>query len=217
MTAFRVLIVDDHPVVLSGLELLLADDPLFAIIGHAVSPAQACIAVEREQPEIIVTDLAMGGDDGALLVDDLLAIGPNALILVYSSHDEAIWAPRTIRAGARGFVSKAEPLDTIAVALRTIIGGGIHLSAAGQRQPVSAFAEDNKVDADARLLSSRELQVLRLIAEGAPLQAMGQQLGLSVKTVGTYRERLKIKLGLDTARMLERFAAEYVAGRDGLA
>lgn len=216
MPAFRVLIVDDHPVVLSGLRLLLDGDTAYRLAGEAMSPGQACIIAEREQPDIIVTDLAMGSGDGSGLVDDLLAIAPTARILVYSSHEEEVWAPRVIRAGARGFVSKAEPLDTIAAALRTIVGGDIHVSAAVQRLLVSNFAGGRSTAADAHTLSARELQVLRLIAEGAPLKSLSGQLGLSVKTIGTYRERLKIKLGLDSVRMLERFAMDYVAGREGI-
>jgi two-component system response regulator NreC len=214
MAGYRVLIVDDHPIVLSGLRLLMIDDPDFTVCGEAASPAEACLLAEREQPDVIVTDLAMGGEDGSMLVDDLLTIAPTARILIYSSHEETLWAPRVLRAGARGFVSKAEPLDSVGLALRTIVGGRVHLDPAILRRlpsdPTSGGASAP------RTLSIRELQVLRLIAEGATLQTLAQTLNLSVKTVGTYRERLKIKLGLENVRMLERFAVDYVAGRTPL-
>jgi DNA-binding NarL/FixJ family response regulator len=211
MAVFRVLIIDDHPVVLSGLRLLLDGDPGFAICGEAASPSQACLMTDDEQPDIIITDLAMAGEDGSHLVDDLLAILPTTRILVYSSHEESTWAPRVIRSGARGFISKAEPLDTVATALEAIIGGDIYVSPAAQRLLVNDFARS--AASETKGLSTRELQVLRLIAEGASLQSLAQRLELSVKTVGTYRERLKTKLGLDSVRMLERFAVDYVAGR----
>jgi DNA-binding NarL/FixJ family response regulator len=211
MAVFRVLIIDDHPVVLSGLRLLLDGDPAFAICGEAASPSQACLITDDEQPDIIITDLAMAGEDGSHLVDDLLAILPTTRILVYSSHEESTWAPRVIRSGARGFISKAEPLDTVATALEAIIGGDIYVSPAAQRLLVNDFARS--AASETKGLSTRELQVLRLIAEGASLQSLAQRLELSVKTVGTYRERLKTKLGLDSVRMLERFAVDYVAGR----
>jgi DNA-binding NarL/FixJ family response regulator len=211
MAVFRVLIIDDHPVVLSGLRLLLDGDPAFAICGEAASPSQACLITDDEQPDIIITDLAMAGEDGSHLVDDLLAILPTTRILVYSSHEESTWAPRVIRSGARGFISKAEPLDTVATALEAIIGGDIYVSPAAQRLLVNDFARS--AVSETKGLSTRELQVLRLIAEGASLQSLAQRLELSVKTVGTYRERLKTKLGLDSVRMLERFAVDYVAGR----
>lgn len=216
MAAFRVLIVDDHPVVLTGLRLLLEDDRAYTLVGEANSPGQASIIAEREQPDIIVSDLVMRGGDGSAVVDDLLAITPSARVLIYSSHDEGVWAPRVVRAGARGFVSKAEPLDTVAAALDVIVAGDIYVSPVVQRLLVSDLAVGRSSVPDQRSLSAREVQVLRLIAEGAPLKALSEQLSLSVKTVGTYRERLKIKLGLDNARALERFAIDYVAGRERL-
>ena len=216
MSASRVMIVDDHPVVLSGLRLLLKDEPSYTLAGEATSPNQACIIAEREQLDIIVTDLVMGGRDGSALVDDLLAITPTVRVLVYSSHEEGVWAPRVIRAGARGFVSKAEPLDTVATALRVIVGGEIHVSPAVQCLLASDPARGGLSVCNVHTLSAREVQVLRLIAEGSPLKSLSEQLGLSVKTIGTYRERLKIKLGLDSVRTLERFAIDYVAGREAL-
>lgn len=214
MAVFKVLIVDDHPVVLTGLTLILSDDPLYEICGRAASPAEACILAEREQPDIIISDLAMAGEEGTMLVEDLLAIAPTARILIYSSQEESQWAPRVIRSGARGFISKAEPLDTVALGLNAIIAGELYLSALAQRLLVTDFAQSRP--SEPRALSIRERQVLRLLAEGEPLQSLAQQLGLSVKTVGTYRERLKVKLGLDSVRKLERFAADYVAGRAAL-
>lgn len=215
MPAYRVMIVDDHPVVLSGLRLLLANDPAFVVVSEATSPSEACTFAEQEQPDIVVTDLVMGGSDGSALVDDLLAISPTVQILVYSSHDEVVWGPRVIRTGARGFVSKAEPLDTVAAALHTIVAGDIHASPNVQRLLLRTVVGGRSTN-EAATLSAREFQVLRLIAEGVPLKSLSTQLGLSVKTVGTYRERLKIKLGLDNVRMVERFAIDYVAGRETL-
>jgi two-component system response regulator NreC len=216
MPTRRVMIVDDHPVVLSGLKLLFESHPSYTVTNEARSSSEACILAEQDHPDVIVTDLVMGGSDGSALVEDLLAITPTVQILVYSSHEEAVWAPRVIRAGARGFVSKAEPLDTVAAALHTIAGGDIHVSPAVQRILVTDFADGRSRVPDTHSLSARELQVLRLIADGVPLKSLSTQLGLSVKTIGTYRERLKIKLGLDSVRMVERFAIDYVAGRESL-
>jgi two-component system response regulator NreC len=212
MSDSRLLIVDDHPVVLTGLRLLLANDPRFAIVGEATTAAAARAEADRLQPDLIVSDLVMGGADGIGLIEDLVAIAPAAAVLVYSSHDERLWAPRALQAGARGFVAKAEPLDTVALALATLVAGQIHVSAAVQRLIGTDLAAAQRGrGGDATTLSARELQVLRLIGEGYSLQSMGVALGLSVKTVGTYRERLKGKFGLETVRMLERIAQEHVA------
>lgn len=199
MAASRLLIIDDHPVVLTGLRLLFAADPRFEVAGEATSAAAARAEPGRLQPDLIVTDLVMGGADGIALIEDLAAIGPRAAILVYSSHDERLWGPRVLRAGARGFVAKAEPLDAVAEALAALVAGRRHVGSAAPQPPATEAA-----------LSARERQVLGLIGEGYSLQAMAATLGLSVKTVGTYRERLKAKFGLDNVRMLERIAQEQI-------
>jgi DNA-binding NarL/FixJ family response regulator len=215
MAPFRLLVIDDHPVVLSGLRLLFAADPRFDCCGEATSAADGCTLAEQLQPDAIVTDLVLGGNDGVALLEDLRAIVPAARILVYSSHDELAWARHALRAGAHGYVSKAEPLDLVAVALDTIVAGEIHVSAGVQRLLVKDYAGSRSEPYDIASLSARELQVLTLLGNGGSLQSVGRELGLSVKTIGTYRERLKTKLGLDSARMLERFAAEHRTGTAG--
>jgi DNA-binding NarL/FixJ family response regulator len=207
VTPFRLLIIDDHPIVLSGLRLLFAGDARFELCGEAASAAEARAQAELCRPDLIVTDLVMGGADGVALINDLLAIVPTARILVYSSHDELMWARHILRAGARGYVAKSEPLDMVASALDRLIQGDIHVSAAVQRLLVNDFAIARDEPHDVASLSARELQVLTLMGSGRSLQSLSQELQLSVKTIGTYRERLKIKLGFDNTRMLERFAA----------
>jgi DNA-binding NarL/FixJ family response regulator len=205
-------LIDDHPVVLSGLRLLLAGSPRYAIVGEARTADAARAIAEECQPDIIVTDLVMGGRDRIALVEDLAAIVPHASILVYSSSDEQAWARHALQAGARGYVSKAEPLETVAAAMDTLLTGAIHVSAEVQRLLLADIAGARQETPDVDTLSARELQILTLMADGRSPQSLGQELGLSVKTIGSYRERLKIKLGLENIRMLERFAADYVAG-----
>lgn len=209
----RLLIVDDHPIVLTGLKLLLDGDGRFEVSGEAACAQTARAEAERLQPDVIVTDLVMGDGDGIALVEDLCAMLPAARIIVYSSRDEMTWAPHVIRAGAHGYVAKSEPLATVAVALDRVMAGAIHVSEPVQRALIGEIARRHDRRSDIGDLSARELQVLRLIGRGETLQSLAKGLGLSVKTVGTYRERLKIKLGLDSVRVLERYAADHVAGR----
>lgn len=209
---FRLLLIDDHPVVLSGLRLLLAGSLRYAIMGEAQTAAAARAMAESAPPDIIVTDLVMGGRDSIAMIEDLMAIAPQAMILVYSSSDEQIWARHVLHAGARGYVAKAEPLETVAVALDTVTTGGIHVSAEVQRLLHAETIGVRPAAPDIQMLSARELQILTMMADGRSPQSLGEQLGLSVKTIGSYRERLKIKLGFETMRMLDRFAASYVPG-----
>ncbi|QQV76450.1 response regulator transcription factor [Sphingomonas aliaeris] len=213
MAIFRLLIVDDHPIVLTGLKLLLASDDRFDICGEVTSAIAARAEAERLQPDAIVTDLVMGEGDGIELIEDLRAMLPATRIVVYSSREEHVWAPQAIRAGAHGYVAKSEPLDVVAIALGRVMAGAIHVSEPVQQLLIADIAHHRDRRSDIECLSARELQVLRLIGTGETLQSLARQLDLSVKTVGTYRERLKIKLGLDSVRMLERFAADHAAGR----
>lgn len=213
LSTFRLLIVDDHPIVLTGLKLLLFGDARFDISGQAGSAREACAAAERLQPDVIITDLSMGDGDGIALIEDLRAMLPGTRIIVYSSHEETIWGPQAIRAGAHGYVAKSEPLDTVAVALERVMAGAIHVSEAVQQLLIGDVGRQRDRRTGIGGLSARELQILRLIGRGATLQSLANELGLSVKTVGTYRERLKVKLGLDSVRMLESYAADRTEWR----
>lgn len=211
MTPFRLLIVDDHPVVLAGLRLLFADAPAFRIVAEAATADAARSAVQAYRPDVIVTDLVMGGNDRVALIEDLVAIAPAALVLVYSSSDEAVWGRHVLQAGARGYVSKSEPLEAVAVAVDRMLAGEVHVSEAVRAAIACDHSDRSSVARDIAALSGRELQILSLMGDGCSPQSIGRQLGLSVKTVGTYQERMKVKLGLERVRMLQRFAEDHVA------
>ncbi len=209
---FTLLVIDDHPIVLSGLRLLFRDHARFAICAEAGTAADACAMAEALEPDFIIADLVLGGRDGISLIEDLAASCPAARILVYSSHDELIHARHALRAGARGYVSKTEGLESVERALDTIAGGDIRVGPGVQALLVREYAGGRNDRSGLASLSTRELQVLQLIGRGFDLQELGRQMGLSIKTIGTYRERLKIKLGLETVRELERIAEASVKG-----
>ncbi len=206
----RLLIVDDHPIVLTGLRLLFeGGDGRFAVVGEATSAAAARSSAAQLQPDAIITDLVMGRGDGLALIEELRDLLPATPILVYSSSEEHVWGPRTRRAGAQAFVSKAMPLEAVARTLDEVLATGRQVAGRSCAGPPRGRLRAPEVSD----LSARELQVLHLIGHGATLQSLALELNLSVKTVGTYRERLKVKLGLDSVRMLDRYAADHVAGR----
>lgn len=213
MSIFRVLIVDDHPIVLMGLQLLFAGNERFKVVGEACSAPAATGEAERLQPDAIITDLVMGESDGIGLIEDFCAALPAGRIVVYSSRDECVWGPRAIRAGAHGYVAKSEPLEIVARALERVMMGRIFLSEAVQQLMIDEVAQHRLYRTDVDGLSPRELQVLEMIGGGGTLQSMASRMQLSVKTVGTYRERLKVKLGLDSVRILERYAVEHLGER----
>lgn len=205
---YSVLIVDDHPIVRMGLRLLLEDVPTFSVCGEADSVAHAKQLATELHPDFIVLDLVLGGRDGTELIETLLALHPGTRILVYSSQNESTYARRCLRAGAGGFVAKSAGLARVREALELIARGEIAVSEEVQRALVREFADSGRDPAHSPLevLSARELQVLRLLGDGHDSRSIAAELHLSMKTVGTYRERLKLKLGLDSARELERYA-----------
>lgn len=214
MTAVsRILIVDDHPVVLFGLRVLFSDDPSRIVVGEALDKAAALSATLSARPDVIILDLVLGGRDGIELMQELLAIHGRARVVVYSSQDERVFAPRVLQAGGSGYVAKSEDLSVVAKAVDAVTEGRLYfstrVSALLLRQAARIRPADNPYEA----LSNRELQVFRLIGEGRSSQEIADQLQLSIKTVGTYRERLKIKLYLENNRDLERAAFSYAGTR----
>ena len=211
----RILVIDDHPVVLYGLRLLLEHNPRFAICGEATDSASARTQAEALRPDYVILDLVLGGRDGIELLYDLLAIAPSARVLVYSSQNEWLFARRSMKAGAKGYVAKSEGLSVVAHALDVIATGGTFISDAVRQRLLDAFETDavdpNETGIDQ--LSNRELQVLRMIGQGGSSRDIAAALGISIKTIGTYCERIKIKLQLDSLRDLEILARDHVLGR----
>jgi len=213
----RILIVDDHPVVRIGLTSTLLRTSEFAICGEAESPETAREIVEREKPDGVILDFCLGGRDGTDLIEDLIAIHSQVRILSYTHMAERLHAKRVLQAGAWGYlVKKANPIEVID-ALKTIFKGQLAISDAVRQQillpdPEPAASGDRALED----LSSRELQVFRLLGKGMSTSEVADDLGLNIKTVGTYRERLKTKLRLASANELEKAAREFVRTGDFL-
>jgi DNA-binding NarL/FixJ family response regulator len=203
-----VLLVDDHPVMRAGLAMMLERATEFLLAGEAATAAEALALSGRLQPDLVVLDLMLGGRDGVPLIRDLLVQHPAARILVYSSLDEAVYARRALRAGALGYMTKSKNLDAVRDALLAIAAGKRVMSPA-VRDALVAESLGGSLPAVERL-SDRELQVLRLVADGFTLGEIAKELNLSVKTVGGYRERLKDKIGVDTARELAKHAPGFL-------
>ena len=205
----KILAVDDHPVVLVGLRLLFGDHPRFRICAEAATADQARAFAEAWAPDVVVTDLVMGGRDGLFLIEDLATICPASAIIVYSSHDDDVQTTLALRAGAHAFVPKTESLESVEGAIEAVLEGRPIPRSRATRHALRA---PPAIRLEAYDLSPREQQVLDMMGRGLDLRAMARSLALSVKTVGTYRDRLKIKLGVDGVRDLERLAHRRTGG-----
>jgi len=205
----RVLIVDDHPVVRMGLRAVVEQTGRYEVVGEAGTAGEAVQAAACQQPDGVILDLMLGGRSGADLAQQCLAMAPGVRILVLSQHDEALHAERVLGAGAHGYLMKGADLDGVVQALDAVLRGEIVLS---PRMNARILARRFHGAPQVRYsdLSNREMQIFLLIGAGLTTGQIATDLSLSPKTIGAHREKIKTKLGLETASELEREALLYV-------
>jgi DNA-binding NarL/FixJ family response regulator len=210
------LVVDDHPVFRQGLVALIRSEERYRVSGEAGSAEDALAALESGVPDIALIDISLTGQNGLDLVKTLKAAHPRVLILIISMHDEAVYAARALKAGARGYVMKQEAASVMLEAIRTVLSGKIYMSAAMRDRLLETMFSD-AVETDpptVERLSDRELEVLDMIGQGYGAAEIAKTLRLSVKTVNAYRDHIKEKLRITGAGDLRRYAVKWVQSRD---
>ncbi|MFW6161158.1 MAG: response regulator transcription factor [Planctomycetota bacterium] len=209
--ATRVLLVDDHPLIRDGLRRLIRRQDDMEVCGEASSPHEALRVAADAEPDVAVVDLALGEESGLELIKDLHHRHPDLLILVLSMHEESVYAERVLRAGARGYVMKGAELQTVMDALRHVLSGEVYLSDRMTLQLMRrvAGAGQGGEESPVHGLSDRELEVFEMIGQGMGPTAIADRLHLSVKTIETYRDNIKVKLNLPDALALRRSAIQW--------
>lgn len=202
----RILIVDDHPIVREGLVAVLEDQADFEVVGTAGSAAEALELVQRLHPNVILLDLELPGMDGLEAMPRLIATAPDARIIVFTAYDTDERVIGAIKAGAKGYLLKGAAAGEIAAAIREVHTGGSHLSARVAAKVVAAVNAPR-----ARLLTAREREVLRLVADGRSTKQIARSLSITERTVKFHIASLMNKLGADN-----RAQAVGVATRRGL-
>jgi len=209
---YRVVIVDDHPVVRLGLRQLLENEPDLELCGEAEGAAEALSVIEETRPDLVVIDISLKNGSGLSLVKQITAQDRTIKTLVSSMHDEALFAERALRAGSMGFINKEEAIDQMVIAMRKVLSGSIYLSPGMTDRVLQSIArgdlEGGKVTLEQ--LSDRELEVFELIGKGLTTRQAADHLNLSVKTIETYRENIKTKLNLENNNELICRAAQWV-------
>ncbi len=206
----RVLVVDDHPIVREGLTSLINRQPDLTCCGEAGTIPEAQKALETKAVDLLLLDLRMGATDGLENIKALTARFPKVPILVISQFDEATYAERTLRAGARGYVMKEQATTELLGAIRQVIAGQLYFSPAVARLAVQRLinASSAQPSSDLSALSDRELHVFMALGAGKTSRQIATELNLSLKTIETYREHIKYKLHLSNgAELLERARA----------
>jgi DNA-binding NarL/FixJ family response regulator len=208
----RILLVDDHRMVLNGYQLMLDAEPDLLVCATATSAAEALSAFEREKPDLVVTDLTLVGRGGLDLIKDIHALESDAKILVCSMHDETLHAERALRAGAKGYVMKDADGPTFLSAIRRVLSGQLYMSDRLAARVLDAFAIARPRGSHSPLerLSDREFEVFRLFGEGRTAKEIAAQLNLSPKTVSVHRDHIKQKLNFATSAEMIRQAVRYV-------
>lgn len=216
MRRCRILTVDDHPMVRIGLEQLISDQPDLEICGACESAEEALKLVETTRPDVVLLDLSLKGANGLTLIRDLRLRHRAARILVYSMHDEMLFAERAIQAGAMGYVNKQTDTDELLDAIRRVAQGGVAVSPrVAEGLLVRVAAGDLETGRDpVSSLSNREIEVFQLLGRGLTVRQIAEQLNRSVKTVETHRERIARKLNLNSSAELIRRAVEWVVEAD---
>lgn len=206
----RIVLVDDHPMVRERLAEVINREPDLTVCGEAEDRGNALEVIEREKPRLAIVDLTLKRSNGLDLIKDLRVMHPDLLILVLSMQDENLYAERVIRAGAHGYITKQEATRKILDAIRQVMAGKVFLSEELSAEILSRMLGKTKgAVRSLDVLSDRELQVFGLVGEGFGTRQIAEQLGLDVKTVETYRTRIKEKLELKDASELLRQAIAW--------
>lgn len=208
----KILIVDDHPVLRRGLTSLISAEPDLTVCGEAGSRSEATELIRQTTPDLMTVDIVLQDGDGLELVKETRRLYPKLPMLVLSMHDEAVYAERSLRAGAFGYVTKQQLDDTVLIAIRRILAGETYMSDELKARLAQKFINGQSLLAGSAvsMLSDRQLQVFRLIGQGRSTRQIAQELHLSVKTIESHREYIKRKLELATSAELARRATQWV-------
>ncbi len=211
----RILVVDDHPMTREGIVQWIRGEPDLEVCGEAETSARALEIVTRRKPDLVLTDIGLPDKLGFELIKDIKAFRPETLILVISMHDETLYVERVLRAGARGYITKAEGGEKLLQAIRRVLGGEIYVSERMSARIVEAFSGHySGKRSGIELLSDREFEIFQLLGRGLSSQKIGAKLHLSVKTVDAHRANIKRKLPINSSAELISYAARWTAQQD---
>jgi len=207
----RIVLVDDHPLVLEGIIARLEDEPSLEVVGSANDGAQALKLIAQVQPDVVLMDISMPVMTGFEATERLKAEQPDVRVLILSMHESREYILKLIQCGAAGYVLKDVSSSELITAIKTVYSGATYFSAGASQSLFSQtdFQVSGQASESKEALTCREQEVLRLLAQGASNKAMARQLDISVRTVETHRQNIKTKLGIQTAAGLARYAIEH--------
>ncbi|HGY11453.1 MAG TPA: response regulator transcription factor [Desulfobacterales bacterium] len=207
----KILLVEDHPIFRLGLAELINQEDDFIAFGDSKDVDPAIKEIETLNPDLIIADITLKKSDGIDLVKYVKKYHKNIPVLVLSMHDEYLYAERALHAGARGYIMKQEAMESVVTAIHHVLEGKIYLNEKVKEHILSNISDTPKIKNKTPIdrLTDRELQVFKMIGRGFSSRDIAERLFLSIKTIGTYRERIKNKLNLKHANELIRCAVHF--------
>jgi len=202
----KVMIADDHAMLRQGLRTML-EQVNHQVLADALSGEEACLLVEKNHPDLLILDLDMPGIGGLETLKRILHRKPQMRVLIFSMHDDCIYATRAIQAGARGYVTKTEPPEVVLEAVQKILKGGRYINNE-LAQSLSMYhleSQENPI----QKLSPREFEVFRRIAQGEALAAIAKGMHIGYKTVANIQTSVRQKLGVETTGQVVHIAVRF--------
>jgi len=207
----QVFLVDDHPIVRDGLKTLIERRDDLSVCGEAENAAEALKAIRQAKPDVVITDISLKESDGLELTKDIKACYPDMPVIVLSIHEESTYCERALRAGAQGYLMKEVASENVIEAIRTVLTGEIYVSGTMAKRFLHKMVggKTPEIQSSIETLSDREFEIFKLIGQGFKASQIAERLYLSVKTIETYRARIKEKLDLADAGELLRYAIKW--------
>jgi DNA-binding NarL/FixJ family response regulator len=211
----RILIVDDHPLICKGLTQMINNEKDVAVCGEADDINSAMKKIEELSPDAVMVDLSLKNSSGIDLIKAIKLRYPDLPSLVYSMHDESVFAERVLKAGAKGYVMKDQPPEVLIGAIRKVLAGNLYFSDAvttkllGRYTAIGNGALQNPLAS----LTDRELEVFHLMGEELTARQIAGKLNISIKTVEAHREHIRTKLDIHNSSDLNKYAKEWLQNK----
>ena len=205
----KLLLVDDHPIVLDGIKSHLCAQPDFEVVGDASNGQEALRKAKLSLPDVVLMDISMPHMNGLEAMASLRKQVPNAKVLILTMHESKEYIAQVVRSGARGYLLKDSAPAELVGAIKAVHAGEVYFSPSVSKVLIEEMADGNKRPSGAPLpppLTEREREVLSLIAEGLLNKQIADRLGIGVRTIETHRERIMRKLDIHTVAGLTKYA-----------
>jgi DNA-binding NarL/FixJ family response regulator len=210
----RIYIVDDHAMFREGLRQLIDHESDLVVCGDAANAEDAMQGVANSHPDLVIVDISLGGTSGIDLIKTLKEAHEDLPVLVVSMHDESLYAERSLRAGAMGYVMKQEPSKTVKTAIRKVLGGDMHLSEKMASSVITRFMRGSadRPPSPMETLSDRELEVFRMLSQGKGVRQIAEEMNVAIATINSFRNRIKEKLQLKSSTEVMLHAIQWAQG-----